>query len=211
MLDALRGRLPVPRIVAHGSLRDRVEWRYLILRPVGGRPVREVWPRMSVPERHAVAAAAGRFLNALHRVPPPRSLRGRRGVLLHADLNEDHVIVRRRHGRWRFAGVIDFADARTGDPLGEWMPVWLGLLRHDPGLLRSFLRGYAPRLQITRRWRARAAAAVMAHMYGLRTVRDLLRRDGLRLRGLGRASLRDWLWPPALEAISIGGGRRRGR
>lgn len=69
-LADVRG-LAVPRLVASGILRDRTVWRYLILRPLPGRPIREVKRRMSRADHLASMRAVGRRLRAIHAVPVP--------------------------------------------------------------------------------------------------------------------------------------------
>ncbi len=245
-LDAVgrSGRPPVPGIVAHGVLCDRTRWPYLVLSPLAGRPLREVWRRIPIRDRLAIMTTAGRMLGALHRIRPPRgvaplnlpklarealhaygkagvftpyllremrthfralgrSVAGSRRSLLHADLNEDHVIVQLCGGRWRVTGFIDFGDAQTGDPLYEWMPSWYGLLAQDPAYFTAFRRGYRPRLVVTPAWRERAAAFVLAHRFGPPTILRALDQLGVRPLTLDWTALRDLIVPPALE--------RRGR
>lgn len=122
--------------------------------------------------------------------------------LVHGDLNEDHVLVARRRGRWIVTGLIDFADARLGDPAHEWMPVWLGLLGRDAANFRAFLAGFSPRLRVTAAWRDRAAASVLVHDFAPQAVCAALKADRVRSRAMDWNSLRDWLWPPSLEALS---------
>jgi hygromycin-B 7''-O-kinase len=241
-LDAVgrRGRPPVPKIVARGVLDDRTRWPYLVLSPLAGRPLREVWRRIPVRDRLAVLTTAGRMLGELHQIRPPsgvapldlaklardalrayrkagvfrpallremavrfrelgRSVAGSRRSLLHADLNEDHVIARSRDGRWRVTGFIDFGDAQTGDPLYEWMPSWYGLLAQDPAYFKAFQRGYRPRLVVTPAWRERAAAFVLAHRFGPPTILRALEQLGVRPSTLRWPALRDLIVPPALE------------
>lgn len=68
--------------------------------------------------------------------------RARAHFLLHADLNEDHVLGIEQEGVWRPAGIIDFGDARTGDRLYDLVALHLGLFHGDKRLLRLFLESY---------------------------------------------------------------------
>ena len=62
--------------------------------------------------------------------------------LLHADLNADHVLGGFRDGHWRPNGIIDFGDARVGDPAYELPALHLGLFHADKHLLRAWLTAY---------------------------------------------------------------------
>jgi hygromycin-B 7''-O-kinase len=65
--------------------------------------------------------------------------RTRQPVLLHSDLNADHLLVEQREGHWAVSGVIDFGDARVGDALYDLVALHLGLFRGERRLLRAFL------------------------------------------------------------------------
>ena len=65
-----------------------------------------------------------------------------RPCLLHGDLTEDHLLVQRQNGRWRIAGLIDWADSEVGDQNYEWVTLWFSICRRDPVLLRAFMEGY---------------------------------------------------------------------
>lgn len=62
--------------------------------------------------------------------------------LIHADLTRDHVLGERVDGRWTPAGIIDFGDARVGDPAYELVALHLDLFGADRSLLRAFLEHY---------------------------------------------------------------------
>lgn len=64
-----------------------------------------------------------------------------RRVLLHADLCDDNLLVREEAGRIRLA-VLDFADARIGDPEYEFAATSLFLAAEDGSLQRAFLGAY---------------------------------------------------------------------
>lgn len=244
-LEAVAGRpgLPAPRLVASGRLRDRMTWRYLVLAPVAGRPLRAQWPRLAQSDRRRVARELACWLKSLHRIPDGSAVAGRRADwasrrrrlirsalavyrasglwprmflaelrqrlerltatgprdplrLVHADVHADHVILARRRGRWRLAGVIDFADAEHAPPLYEWMPVWDDAFRRDLGAGRAFLAAY--RIGGRARWRDRAAAWMLIHRFGAAAVVDRLRRERSRPVPADWASLRDRLVPPGL-------------
>ena len=67
---------------------------------------------------------------------------GRAPALLHADLTEDHLLVRLTAGGRRLGGVIDFGDARMGARAYELGALHLGAFRADKRLLSAFLAGY---------------------------------------------------------------------
>lgn len=62
--------------------------------------------------------------------------------LLHGDLNADHLLGEVHNGVWQPTGVIDFGDARIGDPCYEFLALHLGLFGGDTTLLQHFLRSY---------------------------------------------------------------------
>ena len=212
-LGLVRARVPVPRAIASGVLRDRVKWQYLLLDPLPGVPLVTVARRIPAPALARIARTAGRMLRAVNAVRGhallalprsrrpvrpvvhafiPRSIaalaragavtpglarrlpgllrtltrpRGR-PVLIHADLNADHVLVARTRGTWRVTGLIDFGDAYAGDPCCELMPVWLGLAGRDPAVFRAFLRGWGRGRPGHGRFdRDRAAAFVISHRF----------------------------------------------
>jgi hygromycin-B 7''-O-kinase len=62
--------------------------------------------------------------------------------LIHADLNEDHVLGGLGDGRWRLRGLIDFGDAMVGDWMYELVAFHIGLVHCDKRLLAAFLQAY---------------------------------------------------------------------
>lgn len=63
--------------------------------------------------------------------------------LLHGDLNADHILGDMdENGEWTCSGVIDFGDARTGEPLYDLVPLHFGLFKLDKQLLSEFLDAY---------------------------------------------------------------------
>jgi aminoglycoside phosphotransferase (APT) family kinase protein len=59
--------LPVPRVVAHGSLEGTAD--YLVMTQIAGQPLRDVIDRIDEASLVAIAAWAGRLLRDLHAVP----------------------------------------------------------------------------------------------------------------------------------------------
>ncbi len=95
-------------------------------------------------ERHAAHGAPGEWLGAipafleraLGPTPSPRR------ALLHADLCGDNLLVRVEGRHARLGGVVDFADARIGDPEYELAAPSLFLASPDGALQRACLRAY---------------------------------------------------------------------
>ncbi|MEN9936560.1 MAG: hypothetical protein RLZZ387_3139 [Chloroflexota bacterium] len=77
-------------------------------------------------------------------IPPVAALIDREAppAVMHCDLNHDHVLGLEEGGRWRPTGIIDFGDARVGDPAYELGALHLGLFHSDRRLLRAFLDSY---------------------------------------------------------------------
>jgi hygromycin-B 7''-O-kinase len=65
-----------------------------------------------------------------------------RVTLLHADLNDMNVLIDETEGGFRASGVIDFADARVGDPLFDLITPALLIARGDRALFHALLDGY---------------------------------------------------------------------
>jgi hygromycin-B 7''-O-kinase len=63
-------------------------------------------------------------------------------TMLHADLTDENVLLERDGSRWRISAVIDFGDARIGDPLYDLITPGLLIARGDRLLLEALLDGY---------------------------------------------------------------------
>jgi len=59
--------LQTPQLVADGELED---WPYLVMTAMPGRPVNEVWDRLSMAEKRSILACVGAFMRALHAQDP---------------------------------------------------------------------------------------------------------------------------------------------
>lgn len=66
VLARLAGRVPVPALVAHGTLEG---WRYVVLQQLEGRPIEELLPAMDEGARHAALRELGALVRALHQTP----------------------------------------------------------------------------------------------------------------------------------------------
>jgi hygromycin-B 7''-O-kinase len=58
--------IPVPRLIAGGELEG---WPYLVLEPVDGTPLNEVWDEVPADDRLAICRRLGQVLAELHAVP----------------------------------------------------------------------------------------------------------------------------------------------
>lgn len=89
-------------------------------------------------------------------------------ALLHADLNEDHVLGRLgTDGVWQISGLIDWGDARAGDRFYDLPALHLGLFHGDTALLAAFLESYGwPAIRSTDFVR-RAMAMVLLHEFNV--------------------------------------------
>jgi aminoglycoside phosphotransferase (APT) family kinase protein len=216
-MTAAAGSIPVPRVLAEGIWQDRPA---LLLSWMPGRPLwhelaRRPWTA------GALGAAFGRSQAAIHQVAAPeplqrqaaswiewadpddalrsrlRSLSQGREVLLHLDYHQANVLV--EHGR--VSAVLDWANARVGDPRADlartasilrFTPIAPGL----PGPLqaavrRAFVAGWRRGYR-----RVMGPVTTMAPFYawaGRVMVRDLSPR-------VGRPDI-PWLTPALLAEV----------
>jgi hygromycin-B 7''-O-kinase len=91
--------------------------------------------------------------------------RSRPPLLLHADMNADHLLGGRRDGRWVSSGIIDFGDAKVGDLFYELVALHLGLFRGEKRLLRLFLDAYGCNAAAEPGFAARAMAFTLLHEF----------------------------------------------
>jgi hygromycin-B 7''-O-kinase len=85
--------------------------------------------------------------------------------VLHCDLNADHILGAFEGGRWRPAGIIDFGDAKVGDPVYELVALHIGLFRCDKRLLRTFLASYGADEALQCDLARRAMAMTLLHEF----------------------------------------------
>jgi aminoglycoside phosphotransferase (APT) family kinase protein len=62
--------------------------------------------------------------------------------LLHGDLNDDNILGSGPSLEWKPCGIIDFADALSGDPLYDFVPLYISCFRCDKQRLTKFLLAY---------------------------------------------------------------------
>jgi hygromycin-B 7''-O-kinase len=72
---------------------------------------------------------------------PPLIEPGFQPVLLHADLNPEHIFCERGPGGWQITGVIDFGDAMLGHPFYEFVAPGF-MLGFSVQLRRAMLLAY---------------------------------------------------------------------
>ena len=125
------------------------------------------------------------FLPALRHVQP---------VLLHADITEDHVLLKKCRNKWRLPGLIDFGDARMGPIEYEWPALWFGACARKPELFRAFLAGYGKSRPPN--WRIRAMSATLLHTFVSRDITKLAMTTKRGLSRLEPMELLNLLWPP---------------
>jgi Ser/Thr protein kinase RdoA (MazF antagonist) len=62
--------------------------------------------------------------------------------LLHGDLNDDNILGSGKSLAWKPCGIIDFADALSGDPLYDFVALFVSCFRCDKQRLKKFLLAY---------------------------------------------------------------------
>ena len=132
-----------------------------------------------------------------------------RHVVVHGDLNAEHVLLQERAGRWTVAALLDFGDARIGVPDYEWMPLWLGLCNRDATMLRAFLDGYDPALPTDPRLGQRIAAWTLLHDYGSDAIAELFEASGVPRPAASLEALQELVWPGLWSSRPVSGARPR--
>ena len=116
-------------------------------------------------------------------------------VVVHGDLNAEHLLLNKRSGQWAVSALIDFGDARIGVPDYEWMPLWLGLCNRDAGVMRAILRAYDPALVEDDRLGRRIAAWTLLHDFGTDAIAEVFDHTGITRPAPSLHELRSLLWP----------------
>jgi hygromycin-B 7''-O-kinase len=115
-------------------------------------------------------------------------------LLLHCDLNADHLLGEFQEGRWVPSGIIDFGDAKVGDFLYELVALHLGLFRCDKRLLRIFLQTYGSGTALRRDFATRAMSFTLLHEFNV--LEDLFEWFPSLREIPTLAELAGWLWNP---------------
>ena len=121
-------------------------------------------------------------------------------VVIHGDLNHEHLLIEERDGRWNVSALIDFGDARIGVPCYEWMPLWLGLCNRDVAVMHAFLKAYDPRLLADDAFGRRVAAWTLLHDFGTDAIAELFDTSGATRPARSLEALQALVWPELWQA-----------
>ena len=121
--------------------------------------------------------------------------RSRPRVVVHGDLESDHVLLSRTDGEWRVTSIIDFGDAIVGVSDYEWMPLWLGLFDRNPDELRAFIESYDPTLLSDESFPRRLMAWTLLHDFGTDAISELLDRTNIPTPIKTFDELSNTVWP----------------
>ena len=121
--------------------------------------------------------------------------KGVRRVVVHGDLESDHIILKREGGEWRISSLIDFGDAKVGVRDYEWMPLWFGLFHRDIEAMRTFVEVYDPGLLADDELPQRVMAWTLLHEFGTDTITGLLRKIDTPTPVESLDRLEELLWP----------------
>jgi len=128
-------------------------------------------------------------------------------VVVHGDLNAEHVLLEERNGRWTVSALIDFGDAGVGVPDYEWMPLWLGLCNRDATVMRALLGAYDPSLPADPRLGQRIAAWTLLHDFGTDAIAELFDDTNEPCPVTSLAALQALVWPGIWLEAQAGGER----
>jgi len=123
------------------------------------------------------------------------------GVLVHADLTGDHVLLSERNGRWEISGLIDVADAMIAPCQYDWTDLWFWTLERDVEGMQSFLATYDPSSAIDSEFRRRCLTFFLYSWNAAGWLQHFLSESGSPpIRSL--QELQDLFWPESLERKS---------
>ena len=121
-------------------------------------------------------------------------------VVVHGDLNTEHLPMEERNGRWNVSVLIDFGDARIGVPDYEWMPLWLGPCNRDVAVMRALLDAYDPRLPANDSLGRRIAAWTLLHDFGTDAIDELFDTSSATRPARSLEALQALVWPKLWQA-----------
>ncbi len=124
-------------------------------------------------------------------------------VVVHGDLEADHILLDRENGEWRINFIIDFGDAKIGVRDYEWMPLWLGLFDRDIEAMRAFLEAYDRSLLTDEEFPRRVMAWTLLHDFGTDAVTELLEKRGTPTPVAKLSKLRQVLWPSLTKLSGV--------
>ncbi|MCY4652923.1 MAG: aminoglycoside phosphotransferase family protein [Dehalococcoidia bacterium] len=116
-------------------------------------------------------------------------------VVVHGDMESDHILLERAEGTWKIASIIDFGDAKVGVRDYEWMPLWLGMFDRDIEAMRVFLEAYDRSLLADEDFPRRVMAWTLLHDFGSDAVAELVQKTNAPTPIETLAELRRTLWP----------------
>ncbi len=116
-------------------------------------------------------------------------------VVVHGDLESDHVLLERAEGTWKITSIIDFGDAKVGVRDYEWMPLWLGMFDRDIEAMRAFLDAYDRSLLADEEFPRRVMAWTLLHDFGSDAATELIQKIGAPTPVESLGELRQILWP----------------
>ena len=123
-------------------------------------------------------------------------------VVVHGDLESDHILLSRTNGEWRVSSMIDFGDARVGVRDYEWMPLWLGLFDRNIDEMRAFIESYDPTACCqTKHSHAGLMAWTLLHDFGTDAVAELLDRTNTPTPVETFDDLCQTVWPGLAGAV----------
>ena len=124
-------------------------------------------------------------------------------VIVHGDLESDHVLLERSGGEWAVASIIDFGDAKVGLRDYEWMPLWFGLFDKDIGAMQEFLKAYDPVLLTDDELPRRMVAWTLLHDFGTNAVAEQIEKTDAPTPVGSIDVLQELLWPGIATAPRI--------
>ena len=171
---------------------------------VSGVATGEQWEALVTRRRHSVLTElierqliASNLSDALSRIMDYAiaEVDGAAPVIVHGDLESDHLLIGQTETGWSVSAMIDFGDARIGVLDYEWMPLWLGLFDRDIAAMRAFLGAYDPNLSRDSLWGRRVAAWTLLHDFGTDAVAELIEASALPAPVESLEDLQGLLWP----------------
>jgi len=108
-------------------------------------------------------------------------------TILHGDIDGSHILV----NNGQITGLIDFGDAKLGDPLYDFVTIHHDLFDLDPRLFTEFLRGYGMKPQDQKNFHHRLTSYAILHEWPLV---DDLPRWAVRSGAHSLGELGEWMW-----------------
>ena len=116
-------------------------------------------------------------------------------VVVHGDLESDHILLSRTNEEWSVSSIIDFGDAWVGVRDYEWMPLWLGLFDRDINEMRAFIESYDRTLLADDTFPRRIMGWTLLHDFGTDATAELLDKTNIPTPVATFDELRNTVWP----------------